>query len=244
MPGGSGGSPKGQIGGVSMRSLTFALGVVALVALVIGQAAAGERGGRRAGKEPQVSEYDLMVRELKLTEQQQADLKVKVKAKEDAAAAWDAANAEKLKAAEDAAKAARGANDPAAKKTAAENLKALRTQRDEATATASAAILTVLTPEQRAAWEAFKLYGTVVGRYKKLTLTEEQQAKIKAACAVASKELEENQGDDKSAKKARTEINNKLRWAIEAVILTPEQREAVPTKGGRKGGAAAPAPAP
>ncbi len=226
-----------------MRGLRLIAGAMALVALVAGQAAAGERGGRRAGREPQVSEYDLMVRELKLTEQQQADLKVKAKAKEDAGAAWDAANADKLKAAEDAAKAARGGNDPAAKKTAAENLKALRAQRDEATAAASAAILTVLTPEQKAAWEGFKLYETVVARYKKLTLTEEQQAKIKATCAIASRELEGNQGDDKAAKKARTEINNKLRWAIEAVILTPEQREAVPAKGGRKGGAAAPAPA-
>ncbi|HUT35881.1 MAG TPA: Spy/CpxP family protein refolding chaperone [Planctomycetota bacterium] len=228
-----------------MRGLRQMVGVVALVALMVGQAVAGERGGRRgAGKEPAVSEYDLMVRELKLTEQQQADLKVKIKAREDAVAAWNTANAEKLKAAEDAAKAARTGADPAAKKQAAENLKALHAQCDEATAEASAAVLAVLTPEQKKAWEAFKLYETVAGRYKKLTLTEEQQAKIKAACAAAWKELEENQGDDKSAKKARTEINNKLRWAIEVVILTPEQREAVPTKGGRKAGAAAPAPAP
>lgn len=206
-------------------------------------AAAGERGGRRAAKEPAPSECELMLAELQLNAEQQAQLKEKCKAKEDALAAWNAANADKLRAAEDAAKAAKTAADPAARKRANDDLKALHAERDRAAADAAAAVLAVLTPEQRAAWDAFKLYQTVIQRYRKAEPTGEQLAKIKAACRIACKELEAYQGDDKAAKKGRAETSGKLYWAIEAVILTPEQRELTAKDAGRKKAEpAAPAP--
>ncbi|HUS90399.1 MAG TPA: hypothetical protein VM695_01070, partial [Phycisphaerae bacterium] len=65
-------------------------------------------------------------------------------------------------------------------------------------------------------------------------LTEDQQAKIKAACIAAAAELAASEGDEKAAKKAKGSVNDKLKWAIEVVILTPEQRQALPQRGARK----------
>lgn len=212
-----------------MKALQSFACVVAAV-LTTGQAFSGDRGGK--GREPAENLFDALLRECKLTEQQQADVKGKMKAREEALAAWDKANADKLTAAEDAGKAARTGADADAKKKAAADLKALADDREKATAEADTAILGLLTPAQQATWAGYKLYQTVSARLRKANVTDEQTAKIKAACAEAAKELAANEGDDKKAKKERTDINGKLKWAVEVVILTPEQREQLPA--GRK----------
>ena len=217
----------------------FTLGV-ALAVLIAATVEAGERGGRRGrGREPEQSQYDLMVSECKLTGEQQTALKAKVKAKDDALAAWNTANAEKVEAAEAAAKAARSGTDASAKKQAGAAVRALATERAAATAAADAAMLTVLTAEQKAKWQAFQLYQTVMKRFRKVELTDEQTAKVKAACGAACKELGavEGDADDKAARKVKSAIDGKLRWAIENVILTPEQRAATARK--PRGGQAA-----
>ncbi len=216
-----------------MRGLKWFALVVGLAVLVAASVEAAERGGRRGrGKEAEQSEYDLLVSECKLTDSQQTTLKAKIKAREDAVAAWNTANAQKIKAAEDAVTAARSSSEADARKTAGAAMRALVTERVAATAAADAAIITILTPEQKAVWEAFKLYQSVMRRYRKVELTEEQSAKVKAACAIASKELSaiEGDADDKTARKAKSAIEAKLRWAIEALVFTPEQRETVVRK--------------
>jgi len=214
-----------------MRGLKwFALGV-GLAVLVAATVEAGERGGRRGrGKEPEQSQFDLMVGECKLTDEQQTALKAKVKARDGALAAWNTANAEKVKTVEDAAKTARSGTDADAKKKAGAAMRALNTERAAATADADAAILTVLTAEQKAKWQAFLLYQNVMKRYRKAEVTAEQTAKIKTICAVAWKELSALEGDDRTAKRERSAIDGKLRWAIENVILTAEQRAATARK--------------
>jgi len=216
-----------------MRGLKwFALGV-GLAVLVAATVEAGERGGRRGrGREPEQSQFDLMVGECKLTDEQQSALKAKIKARDDALAAWNTANAEKIKTVEDATKAARSGTDADAKKKAGQDMRALQAERAAATADADAAILTVFTAEQKAKWQAFLLYQNVMQRYRKAEVTAEQIAKIKTICAVACKELSavEGDADDKTARKERSAIDGKLRWAIEHVILTPEQRAATARK--------------
>jgi Spy/CpxP family protein refolding chaperone len=175
-----------------------------------------------------------MVTECKLTAEQQATLKEKVAAKIAALEAWNKDNAEKLKAAEDAQKATRSGTDDAAKKKAGADLKALQTARDAATAQADEAILAVLTPDQKIAWEGSKLCQATIAKYRKANLTEDQLAKVKSVCLAGAKELAAAQGDDRKAKTARSVVPLKIRFAIDEVILTPEQREAV----------APPAPAP
>jgi Spy/CpxP family protein refolding chaperone len=228
--------------------------VVAAVALPL---AAGQRGGAGGGQRGKAAaaakssqeiveaEVAQMVTECKLTAEQQEMIKEKAKAKIEALEAWEKANAEKLKAAEEASKAARTGADAAAKKKAGGDLKALQTAREAATAQADAAMLAVLTPEQKAAWDGFKLFETLSGRLRKATPTEEQNVKIKALCAAAAKEIGATQGDDKKSKKANSAVEGKLRWAIEQAVLTPEQRETITRKpAAGKGGTATPAAQP
>lgn len=210
-----------------MRSMKWL--AVVMVAVLAGDALAGRERGRGRGKEPEEALFDQLVRECKLTADQQADAKEKVKALDAALAAWDKANADKVQAAESAAKEARGGADADAKKKTSAELRALRTAREESAAKATEAVLAVLTAEQKTAWGAYGLYKSIAARYRKAELTEEQLAKVKAGCAVAVKELAEV-GDDPKAKKAERDITNKLRWAIDVFVLTPHQREALGSK--------------
>ena len=211
-----------------MASLSRFIVVVTLVALVAGAASAA-RAPEKGTVESVQAEADQMAAECKLTADQQAALKEKVKAKVGALEAWLKVNGEKLKAAQDAAKAARSGTDDAAKKKAGADLKALDTDRDSALAKAEADIQAVLTPEQKGDWDAAKLYQTTIGRYKKVNPTEEQQAKIKAVCKAAAAELAGLKDDDKKSKAARSAVPAKLKFAIEEVILTPDQKASVVT---------------
>jgi hypothetical protein len=219
--------------------------LVAMLAGLVSAPAVAARGGRgKPDKESVQSEVESLISECKLGEQQQADLKAKAKVKQEAQDAWNAAGAQKLQAAQDAVKAARAGTDDAAKRTANEDLKALQADLEKAVAPAEANMLAVLAPEQKATWEAFKLYQTVLTRYRKCNLTDEQSAKVKSACTAAWKQLSEvDQNDERAYKKAKGDITGKLNWAIEQVILTEPQREAVARKP-KAAPAAAPATTP
>jgi len=215
----------------------------ALALIVAGSVAVAEAGreGRRRGrgsKQPEVTLFDQLVRECKLTDKQQADVKAKIKARDDALAAWDKANAEKMQAAEAAAKEARANKDADARKKTSGELRALRKAREESAATATAAVLTVLTGEQKVSWAAYQLFQSTAGRYRRAELTEEQLARVKRACAFAAREIAEIDESDSKARKAVGEVNKKLRWAIDALVLTDAQRQALSQAPGRRGGKA------
>jgi Spy/CpxP family protein refolding chaperone len=215
--------------------------VVVVLATGVAAAARAPAAPAKGTAEAVQAEADLMAAECKLTADQQATLKEKVKAKLNALEAWLKVNGEKFKAAQDAAKTARSGTDDAAKKKAWADLKALDTDRDSALAQADTAIMAVLTPEQKADWDALKLYQATIGRYKKANPTEEQMAKIKSVCKAAAAELATLSDDDKKAKQARAAVPAKLKFAIDEAILTPDQKASVasPAKP-----AAAPAAAP
>jgi hypothetical protein len=223
-------------------------GTIVLVAMLAGLVSAPAvvaRGGRgKPDKESVQTEVESLISECKLSEQQQENLKAKAKAKQEAQDAWNAANAQKLQAAQDAVKTARTGSDDAAKRKANEDLRALQADLEKAVAPAEANMLAVLTTEQTVTWEAFKLYQTVLTRYRKCNLTDEQSAKVKSACTAAWKQLGEvDQNDERAYKKAKGDITGKLNWAIEQVILTEPQREAVARKP-KAAPAAAPATTP
>jgi hypothetical protein len=227
----------------SLPAIVLGVTLAALVLVASSNAVAARAGGRNApptAKEAIQEQYDAMIRECKLTEDQQKTLKEKCKAKEDALDAWEKTNAEKIKAVAEAVKAAR-TGDADAKKKAGADQKALAADRLQATAAADKAILDVLTADQKTAWEGCQLFQTTVAKYKKANLTEDENVKIKAACAIASKEMASLSDDDKKDKRSRAETQNRLKWAIDNVILTPEQRETVAKKPAAKAPAAAPA---
>jgi len=167
--------------------------------------------------------FDQLLRECKLTEDQQAAVKEKIKARDEVLEKWDKDNAEKMQAAKDAAREAASKGDDEAKKKAGADMKALRTAREEAAAETTKAIYAVLTDDQKAVWKSYELYLATSSRYRKAELTGDQQAKIRAVCDVVRKEIAEAGEDSKAAR----ELASRLRWGIEVFILTPEQRKAV-----------------
>ncbi|MHC4200361.1 MAG: hypothetical protein ACYSU0_10240 [Planctomycetota bacterium] len=204
------------------------------VAVVAGGAAEGREKRGRRGKQPEESILDQLVRECTLSEDQQADVRAKIKARDEILAKWDTENAEKMQAAETAAQDAKDAGDADKRKEASRTLRDLRTEREESAGDAGAEILKVLTPEQKAAWQGYLLYQSTVKRYRRAELDEEQQKKIRDACDVAAKELGEVDQDAKPGK-AQKAISEKLRWAIDVFVLTGDQREALTRKPARKG---------
>ena len=227
-----------------MRTITFLASALVLAVLAAQAPAAQRLSADEAAKQAVAADAALMTTECKLTDDQQAALKDKVKAKQETIDAWRKTNADKLKAAEEAAKQAK-TGDPAAKKKAGDDMKAIQADRVKATTEVDAAILAILTPEQKKTWEAVALFKTTAAKYKKVNLTEDQTAKVKAASMIAGKQLSDAAagGDDRAIKKAKSDIEGKLKWAIDNLILTPEQCELVAKKPGPKAGAAAPAPA-
>jgi len=214
---------------MARRNRFVVAAMVVVLASGVAMAARAPKAPEKGTVEAVQAEADQTAAECKLTADQQATFKEKVAAKVAALEAWLKANGEKLKAAQDAAKTARSGTDDAAKKKAGADLKALETERNAALTQADAAILAVLTPEQVAAWDGAKLYNTTIGRYKKVNPTEEQTAKIKAICNAAAAELAGLKDDDKKSKAARAAVPAKLKFAIEEVILTPEQKASVAT---------------
>ena len=217
-----------------MKRVTWLLLGLAVVVLAASPLLAAEKAAKE--KKPKAEpdalrgEYAIMASQCELTDQQKDELRAKVNARKEAQDAWAKANGEKVKALRDAYKKAREAKDEdAAKKAREENL-AIETERRRIDTDSMAAILAVLNPEQKAKWAAFRLYRTMMGRYKRVNPTEEQETKIREAAAAASKEVDAVTGDDKDAQKKRSDLEKGLRKTIEETILTAEQREALQKK--------------
>lgn len=216
----------------SMKKLAVVLLGAALATGIVTNLSAAPRAkaGPKSAQETLLEQQELLLRECKLTDEQQKTIKEKFKLRQDALEAWEKTNADKVKTAEDAAKTARQGTDANAKKQAAATLKELATSRTQAMAEADKAILDALTEEQRMTWAGVQLAQTTLPRYKKANLTDDQTAKVKSACLAAAKDLAGFTGDDKKAKQGKTTIQKSLQWAIDNVILTSEQRETVARK--------------
>ncbi|MEI7731253.1 MAG: hypothetical protein WCO56_16885 [Verrucomicrobiota bacterium] len=219
-----------------MKTLSAIVVAVALTAMVVPNLSAAARGkaAPKSSQETLQEQQELIIRECKLDEEQQKTLKEKFKLKQEALEAWDKENGEKLKAAEEASKAARKGADDAAKKKANSDLKELEAKRTQATAEADKAIQAVLSEEQKIVIAGVELAQTTLARYKRMNLTDDQTAKIKSACQIAARDLAAVQGDDKKSKQAHATIQKSLKWAIDNVILTLEQRSTITTRPARK----------
>jgi len=213
--------------------LGLAVAVLAASPILAAQKA-GTGKGAKGGSDAMRGEYAIMASQCELSDQQKADLEAKVKARKEAQAAWMQANGEKYKALREAYNKAKEAGDKDAMKKARDDLKALDAGRRKIDADTRAAIYAVLTPEQKAKWQAFQTYRTLMRRYKRLNPTEAQTAKIREAAAAAAKDLSAAAGDDKESRKKRAEADKNLRKTIEETILTAEQREALQKKPEKK----------
>ena len=214
-----------------MRRLPEIVLCVSLVMGIPGIASAAKNAkAPKSVAETLVEEQDTMIRQCNPSAEQQKAIKEKFQLKQKALETWEQANAAKLTAAEEAAKTARKGTDDAAKKKANGDLKALVQDRTQVAAEADKAIVAVLSAEQQTTWAGFQMAQTLLPRYKKANLTDDQTAKVRASCIIAAKDLATFAGDDRKDKQGRATVQKCLKWAIDNVILTPEQREIIVVK--------------
>jgi Spy/CpxP family protein refolding chaperone len=219
--------------------------VVGLVCSDLALAAKGEGEAKRARKKGEKStsglrgEYAILASECSLTAEQEAALKAKIQARNQAMAEWQQAHGEKALDIRKAMKAAKDAGNKEEMKRLGEEMKTLSTERRQMEEKTMADIYAILTPEQKTKWAGFRLYRQAMGWCKKAGLTEEQQATIRKMADAKAKDVA-----DAADEKAARQIATALRKEIEQSVLTAEQRETLakkPTKerpakraGGRK----------
>jgi len=197
---------------------------LALAAKVEGEAKAKKEKGDNVIR----GEYAILASECNLTPEQKEQLAAKLKASQEALAQWKQENAQKAKDLQAKMKAAKEANNKEEAKNIAQELKILMQERERLSHGAMEAVYSILTDEQKAEWNSFRLYRHAMMRYKKLGLSEDQTALVRAlADQVAG-------GVDPADKKAAKEAMITLAKKIEADVLSPEQHEKLSQKGNKK----------
>ncbi len=182
--------------------------------------------------------YRIMVGELQLTEQQVADMLVKVAAVKEAEVAYDKEHGEAIAAAKKATADAKAGGDEAAIKAATAEEKKLVAQRDKALAEPKAAVMAVLTPQQAAKWKCYYMWTGALNSFKKANLSDEQKDKAKAICYSYSAQVEGLKADDK---KGMEQIRAAAKKRIVDEVLSDEQKALLPQDA--PGKEAKPAPA-
>jgi hypothetical protein len=157
-----------------------------------------------------------------LTAGQQAQLEAAIKARNEKAKAWEEANAQALKDIQAKMAEAKTANNKDAMKAAQDQMKPLSEARKKVQDEGEAAILAVLTADQKDQWAGHGLYQGAVSRMKKANLTEEQTKRIREMAMASGKQIAAAQDT-----KAKGAAQRKFMEDIEQTVLTAEQREAL-----------------
>lgn len=191
------------------------------------------RGNRKAGRgkrEPKPLEiqpvnipfrdlFDAMDSQLKLTAEQKTKITKQTASAEAVMAAWDKTNAEPREAIEAELAQARGNKDSEAMEAAGAKLSALQAERGKVADGERAKVEALLTPEQKEAWSAYKLYAGTMAAFPQLSLDLDQIEKIRSLAA-AAKEVDQA-ADAAAAAGAR----KKLLDTVVAEVLTQAQRD-------------------
>jgi Spy/CpxP family protein refolding chaperone len=166
----------------------------------------------------------LMIKECKLSDEQVAKLNTAATAAMAEIAQWQQANAEKLGSFQKAADVARQAQDEAAFRKVLSDAQPLVQERAALIMKSQKAILDVLTPDQKQVWMGFVAYRQLTAPLARANLTPEQEAKIRALCNGAAKEIGEIKAEGPEAIQAQGTILAKVVSTIRDQILTAEQR--------------------
>jgi hypothetical protein len=181
----------------------------------------GGDGPRREGDQPRPQlppDFQRALDGLNLTDVQREQLRAKLADREAALTTWQTANAERIKAVQEGARKAQ------------QDMQALDTERRKVNDDADAAVLSVLTSDQRAGFETGRIVAVFdrKGGDFSLNLTDAQLAAIRTLQEAAVKDLvrlETTPPADPVA--ARREILTKFSKAI-FDSLTPEQQNRIP----------------
>lgn len=163
----------------------------------------------------QQAEYPVMATVLQLPQEKAAAIKQQVIANAIAADKWETANGETMSKLDQQIKDLQG------------QLAKLKTEREKLTADNQAAVNGLLTTEQQTAWAVYKLQQTLVQRFAKVKLTDEQVVKVKAICEEAVKAVTPI---PMPGQRAFGQLTNPAVAAVETQVLTDEQRAMMKTK--------------
>lgn len=204
--------------------------VVAMTAVSSPLQAAKEKKAKRGkrAKSGLRGEYAVMASVLKFTDAQKTQLAEKLKVCAAEAKAWSEANADKLAEIKKQQAEARKNKDKDAMRKIAADSKALRAQGAAIKAKSIAAARAILTPAQKQQWAGFTVYRSIMRRFKRVGLTEDQDRKVRELCNAKAKDIP---ADDK---KAAGRAYRELSAAITDSILTPEQKAKLTAKAPRK----------
>jgi Spy/CpxP family protein refolding chaperone len=189
--------------------------------LLPASAGAADAGGKAAKPAVPKGEYAIMAKVLEMDTTQTAKLTEAVEASQKALKAWDDSDSgKKYKEFEAALKKAKADKDKEKTTSLGDQIKPLAKERSDLQEAQKANIMALLTPEQKAKWAGFTVFRTVIGKYKRVDPTEDQDKQIRQLCEAAAKGM-----PDASDKKARGEAMKKLSEEIEQKVLTAAQRE-------------------
>jgi len=176
----------------------------------------------------------LMIKECKLSDEQVAKLNKAATAAMAEISQWQQANAEKLGSFQKAADAARQAQDEAAFRKVLTDAQPFIQERAALIMKSQKAIVDVLTPDQKQVWMGFVAYRQLTAPLARANLTPEQEAKIRALCNGAAKEIGEIKAEGPEAVQSQGAILAKVVSTIRDEVLTAEQRAIVmpPAAGG------------
>ena len=212
-----------------MNACKWLLCVLMALTLTAGSALAAKDGAKPKKKRPDRvkkervkkpksalrGEYAIMASELKLTQEQQAKFVETIKAQSEAKKAL----VEKAAPIKKELAEARKAKDKDKVKELGAKLKELQgdPKADKA------AIMALLSDEQKAAWAGFELYRNALRKFGKAKLTDDQKKAARDICTTSDVKLTGDRKADAAALKALTE-------KISTNVLTDEQRTAMAPK--------------
>ncbi|MFB3893711.1 MAG: Spy/CpxP family protein refolding chaperone [Phycisphaerae bacterium] len=173
-----------------------------------------------------LGQYAEMVSVCELSDEQVAKLEQKVAAMRETSSAFWKDNQEKLTKLNKDLIDARAAKDDQKVKQLQDEIKALYDKSRQLFAESQAAILAVLTPQQRITWDSYNLRKSLTTvRYRRITLTPEQEKKLQEFCDEAAKEV--GNLKDTTDYAAYNAIQNSVAAKFDP-LLTPEQKELLP----------------
>lgn len=165
--------------------------------------------------------YAIMASVTEMTPEQKAQLMTKVDARNAELKAWDEKNKPKLKELDTAIDAAQTAKDKEKAKTLSAERKTLLAGRGAIETKHTGEIEGLLTPPQKATWEAHQVYTATMSHYgKRVAFTEEQKTKVRAITKEATSTIPAQGKERKAAMEA-------LYKKVDNEVLTAEQREAL-----------------
>jgi Spy/CpxP family protein refolding chaperone len=198
------------------------------VAAMCSVAMAKDKAAKKVRKPRDViaGEYKMMVGELKMTPQQQADMRKILTTHKEQRDALRKTNAPKIESLKKRQAEAKAAKDKAAMKQIRKEGSSLRKAEAQLNEKKKADIIALLTPEQKKQYTVYKAYRQVLRKFSKAKLTDEQKAKTKTLAT-------EHSGNFGSDAKANRHAQKALNAKVEK-LLTEEQKAAMVKKPAKK----------